>query len=145
VISFAIGASIVTLFLWIMRYAYHVNRTGSFVKGFEALPSFHVRVMWLAGGTAGTLWSIGNICSMISVEYLGEGVGYSVVQVGVRLSTLCYHTLICNCCSFIWCVCLLYFFLTLIPSELSFHMFSLTFILITDCNCCHMFLVCHVG
>mmetsp|Transcript_1581 Transcript_1581/g.2831 ORF Transcript_1581/g.2831 Transcript_1581/m.2831 type:complete len:383 (-) Transcript_1581:160-1308(-) len=86
VISFAIGASIVTLFLWIMRYAYHVNRTGSFVKGFEALPSFHVRVMWLAGGTAGTLWSIGNICSMISVEYLGEGVGYSVVQSAMLVS-----------------------------------------------------------
>jgi hypothetical protein len=105
VISFAIGASIVTMCLWIMRYAYHVNRTGSFVQGFEALPSFHIRVMWLAGGTAGTLWSIGNICSMISVEYLGEAVGYSVVQVGERLSALSCHTLICNRYSF-YLVCL---------------------------------------
>mmetsp|Transcript_29532 Transcript_29532/g.41337 ORF Transcript_29532/g.41337 Transcript_29532/m.41337 type:complete len:245 (+) Transcript_29532:3-737(+) len=93
VISFAIGASIITLFLWVLRYIYHVSRTRSFVRAYKALPSFHIRVMWLAGGISGTLWSIGNFCSMISVEYLGEGVGYSVSQAGILVSGLwgiCY-------------------------------------------------------
>lgn len=44
--------------------------------------------MWLAGGTSGTLWSIGNFFSIISVEHLGEGVGYSVVQASMLVSGL---------------------------------------------------------
>jgi hypothetical protein len=37
--------------------------------------------MWLQGCTSGLLWSIGNFFSVISVENLGEGIGYSVIQV----------------------------------------------------------------
>jgi hypothetical protein len=88
VISFAIGASIVTLLLWTLRFIFHVNRTRSFYKAFQSLPSFHIPVMWLAGGTSGTLWSIGNFFSIISVEHLGEGVGYSVVQASMLVSGL---------------------------------------------------------
>lgn len=88
VISFAIGASIVTLFLWVLRYCYHVVRTGSFTRAYRSLPSFHIRVMWLPGGIAGTLWSIGNLCSIISVQYLGEAVGYSVTQAAMLTSGL---------------------------------------------------------
>eukprot|EP00978_Attheya_sp_CCMP212_P012253 scaffold30465_cov51-Attheya_sp.AAC.5 len=80
VISFSIGASIVTLFLWIIRYAYHVNRTRSMKESFDALPSFHLSVMWAPGALAGLLWSIGNVSSMLSVQYLGEGVGFSIIQ-----------------------------------------------------------------
>mmetsp|Transcript_8026 Transcript_8026/g.14469 ORF Transcript_8026/g.14469 Transcript_8026/m.14469 type:complete len:408 (-) Transcript_8026:896-2119(-) len=80
VISFSIGASIVTLFLWIIRYAYHVNRTRSMKESFDALPSFHLSVMWAPGSLAGLLWSIGNVSSMLSVQYLGEGVGFSIIQ-----------------------------------------------------------------
>ena len=36
--------------------------------------------MWLYGGTCGLLWSIGNFFSIIAVDYLGEGVGYSATQ-----------------------------------------------------------------
>mmetsp|Transcript_29078 Transcript_29078/g.43941 ORF Transcript_29078/g.43941 Transcript_29078/m.43941 type:complete len:92 (+) Transcript_29078:674-949(+) len=52
------------------------------------LPSFHFKVMWLPGCIAGTLWSIGNVGSIISVHRLGEGVGYSVVQASMFVSGL---------------------------------------------------------
>ena len=74
-ISFAIGASIVTLSLWIIRYLYHVVRLRSLTKAYRQLPSFHLRVMWKPGGISGLLWSIGNFFSLYSVLYLGEGVG----------------------------------------------------------------------
>mmetsp|Transcript_681 Transcript_681/g.1034 ORF Transcript_681/g.1034 Transcript_681/m.1034 type:complete len:386 (+) Transcript_681:66-1223(+) len=87
-ISFGIGASLVTLLLWFLRYFYCLYRTGSVSGAFGMLPSFHLRVMWLPGFTAGALWSIGNIASMVSVEYLGEGVGYSLVQSALLVSGL---------------------------------------------------------
>lgn len=86
--SFSIGASIVTLAAWLFRYLFYASRHHSFAKAYEALPSFHLRVMWLAGGVSGLLWSIGNFFSLISVFYLGEGTGYSVVQASILVSGL---------------------------------------------------------
>ena len=86
--SFSIGASIVTVSLWLCRYLFHVSRQRSFSKAYQALPSFHFRVMWLAGGISGLLWSIGNFFSLLSVFYLGEGVGYPLVQTSILISGL---------------------------------------------------------
>ena len=44
--------------------------------------------MWKQGCTAGILWSIGNVASMVSVQYLGEGVSYSVTQAAMLVSGL---------------------------------------------------------
>lgn len=88
VISFGIGASIVTLLLWVLRFWSNFSRMRSAVSAYQALPSLHIRTMWLAGGTSGLLWSIGNFGSMISVQHLGEGVGYSVVQAAMLVSGL---------------------------------------------------------
>jgi glucose uptake protein GlcU len=87
-ISFGIGASVVTIFLWILRFGYNVLCTKSILLAYQSLPSFHVRVMWIAGCTSGMVWSIGNFFSIISVEFLGEGVGYSVVQAAMLVSGL---------------------------------------------------------
>jgi len=87
-ISFGIGAALVTLTLWIIRYLYLCQRHGSMSGAYQALPSFHFRKMWLPGSACGTLWSIGNFFSIISVEFLGEGVGYSVVQASMLVSGL---------------------------------------------------------
>jgi hypothetical protein len=87
-ISFAIGASIVTISLWIMRYSYYIHKYGSPRAAYEQLPSFHFRVMWKAGGLCGLLWSIGNFFSLYSVLYLGEGVGYPLVQTSIFVSGL---------------------------------------------------------
>jgi len=86
--SFSIGASIVTLSLWLFRYIFYASRLRSFSKGYAALPSFHLRTMWLAGGTSGLLWSIGNFFSLISVNLLGEGVGYPLVQTSILIAGL---------------------------------------------------------
>ena len=88
VISFAIGASVVTLSLWFIRYSYYLGRSRSVIKAYEELPSLHVRTLWLAGGISGALWSIGNFFSILSVEHLGEGVGYSVIQAAMLVSGL---------------------------------------------------------
>jgi hypothetical protein len=83
-ISFGIGAALVTMALWLFRYGYWVLYFGGNPsRAYQALPSFHLPILWLPGGTSGLLWSIGNFFSLISVYYLGEGVGYSVVQAGM--------------------------------------------------------------
>mmetsp|Transcript_26455 Transcript_26455/g.54158 ORF Transcript_26455/g.54158 Transcript_26455/m.54158 type:complete len:221 (-) Transcript_26455:38-700(-) len=91
VISFAAGATIVTLFLWLCRLCYHLTRVQprcSIGAALRSLPSFHLSEMILPGGIAGVLWSLGNVCSMVSVENLGEGVGYSVPQASMLVSGL---------------------------------------------------------
>ena len=80
IFSFAIGASIVTICLWILRFGHAWYRTSDMVQSYNSLPSMHFKIMWAPGGLAGLLWSIGNIASMVSVQNLGEGVGYSVTQ-----------------------------------------------------------------
>jgi hypothetical protein len=87
-LSFAIGASIVNIVLWILRYVYCVVHCQSFQDAYNILPLFHIRKMWLLGGMSGLLWSIGNFFSMISVFYLGEGVGYPLVQTSILISGL---------------------------------------------------------
>jgi len=85
--SFAIGASVVTLSLWLIRYLYQCHKHAySFSRAYEALPSFHFRKMWPYGCTCGFLWSIGNFCSILAVENLGEGVGYSTTQASMLVS-----------------------------------------------------------
>eukprot|EP00565_Helicotheca_tamesis_P009470 CAMPEP_0185724338 /NCGR_PEP_ID=MMETSP1171-20130828/842_1 /TAXON_ID=374046 /ORGANISM="Helicotheca tamensis, Strain CCMP826" /LENGTH=374 /DNA_ID=CAMNT_0028392161 /DNA_START=285 /DNA_END=1409 /DNA_ORIENTATION=+ len=88
VISFAIGASIVTATIWLLRFLYHLQRLGNFQSAWNALPSFHLRVMCIPGAIAGTLWSIGNVASILAVTYLGEGIGMSVVQSAMMVSGL---------------------------------------------------------
>jgi len=87
VVSFAIGASIITLLLWAIRFATLLYQSDMNIsRSLNALPSLHLRTMWLPGGIAGTLWSIGNIASMISVHNLGEGIGYSLTQSSMLVS-----------------------------------------------------------
>jgi glucose uptake protein GlcU len=102
-ISFGIGAAVVTTICWCLRFIVNlIYYRGSCSAAFSALPSFHLKVMWRAGGTSGLLWSIGNFFSIMSVYSLGEGVGYSVVQAGMMGKILtsppvsrrvlgCYH------------------------------------------------------
>jgi len=88
-ISFAIGASIVTLSLWIIRYTYCLYLANfHFIQAYKSLPSLHLATMWLPGGIAGMLWSIGNISSMVSVQQLGVGVGYALTQASMLVSGL---------------------------------------------------------
>jgi len=88
VISFAIGTAIVTTFYWVLLFSYHTHQTGSLTSGYTALPSMHIRTLLLPGVISGTTWSIGNIGNILSVTYLGESVGMSVVQCQMVVSGL---------------------------------------------------------
>lgn len=86
VISFSTGAMVVTIILWILRFSYQLFKLRSLKEAYEVLPSFHFRVMWLPGATAGSLWSLGNVGSIVAVEHLGQGVGYSASQAALLVS-----------------------------------------------------------
>ena len=89
VISFACGAMLINIALWGMRYIFELYRhDGHASKAYYALPSFHVREMWVLGGLSGLLWSIGNFSSIISVTFLGQGIGYSFTQASMLVSGL---------------------------------------------------------
>mmetsp|Transcript_16113 Transcript_16113/g.33498 ORF Transcript_16113/g.33498 Transcript_16113/m.33498 type:complete len:430 (+) Transcript_16113:87-1376(+) len=89
VISFACGSMIVTISIWVLRYIYELHRLdGDFTKAFHALPSFHIRQMWLQGALSGFLHSLGNFMSIIAVTHLGQGVGYSFTQTSMLVSGL---------------------------------------------------------
>ena len=77
VISFAVGASLITMWLWGLLWM---------KVGYKQLPSMHYKEMIGPGGTAGLLWSIGNIASMLTVDSLGEAVGYSICQSSLLVS-----------------------------------------------------------
>jgi glucose uptake protein GlcU len=87
-ISFAIGATLVTIALWVLRYVYLCQVHCSFSRGYKELPPLHFRKMWLYGGSCGLIWSVGNFCSILAVENLGEGVGYSLTQTRILVSGL---------------------------------------------------------
>ena len=91
VISFACGAALINMTLWVMRYLFELYRLdGAVGKAYHALPSFHVREMWYLGGLSGLLWSMGNFASIISVTFLGQGLGYSFSQLSMLISGLWY-------------------------------------------------------
>lgn len=89
VISFACGSMLVTLGLWVLRFFYEMYRLdGSIIKAYHALPSFYLKQMWLLGGMSGLLYSGGNFMCIISVTFLGQGVGYSFTQASMLVSGL---------------------------------------------------------
>ena len=88
VISFGTGALIVTIMIWILRFSYMAVTLNSIREGYAILPSFHIKVMWLPGATAGTLWSLGNVGSIVAVQQLGQGVGYPASQAALLVAGL---------------------------------------------------------
>lgn len=88
VISFACGSLVITIHLWILRFGYELYRLGELGAAYNALPSFHIRQMWFQGMLSGLLYSLGNFMSIISVTYLGLGVGYSFTQFSMLVSGL---------------------------------------------------------
>ena len=71
-ISFSCGAMIVTIAMWILRYLFCLYRArGDTKQAYDSLPSFHFKEMWLQGFLAGSLYSLGNFCTLITVSILG--------------------------------------------------------------------------
>lgn len=74
----------VTVLFWFLRFGHQLCQDKSLKTAFEILPSFHWRVMWLPGLTAGCLWSVGNVGSIVAVEHLGQGVRLIFLTVSIR-------------------------------------------------------------
>lgn len=88
-ISFACGSMIVNTCLWIFYYGYYLHqRRFDFREALYCLPEWHLEQLWLPGFLAGSLYSLGNFGSILSVTYLGQGVGFSLCQVQILVSGL---------------------------------------------------------
>jgi len=74
--------------MWIIRLLHNMYILSSLNAAVEALPSFHIDVMWKPGCLAGLIWSIGNFSGIVSITVLGEFTGYSVTQGSMIISGL---------------------------------------------------------
>lgn len=89
VISFFSGCMIVIVMVWIARFVHELCRHGGDIgKAYHALPSFHLRQIWLQGSMSGMCISGGKFMTIIAVTHLGQGVGNSFVQTSMLVSGL---------------------------------------------------------
>ena len=89
VVSFFSGCMFVIVALWIARFLFELYRLeGAMGKSYRALPSFHVRQMWLQGGLTGLLLSLGKFMTIIAVVHLGNSVGNCFAQASMLVSGL---------------------------------------------------------
>ena len=58
----------------------------SLQEGYQALPSFYLRDMWRPGLLSGLLYSMGNLSGIISIQKLGNFMGYSLNQTSMVIS-----------------------------------------------------------
>jgi hypothetical protein len=108
-LSMAGGALISNLALWVLFYVYRCYQVGSahtttsyidslepsyassqslWRRAYDAMPLWHVGQLAGPGITAGTLLSIAMFGSILSVTYLGQGIGNSIVQAKILVSGL---------------------------------------------------------
>jgi len=86
-ISFCTGSMFILLLVWIGRFLHNMSICGGNLKqATESMPSLHLRKLWLPGFSAGLLYSIANFCSLVTVDVLGQGVGYSFIQSSMMVS-----------------------------------------------------------
>jgi hypothetical protein len=104
--SFGIAAGVVVLAIWIIRWLFYSsmllvterlwgdhmgNRRCTKIivalkKGYHSLPSFHVKEMWRPGLLSGLLYSVGNLMGIVSIQRLGNFMGYSLNQSSIIVS-----------------------------------------------------------
>lgn len=91
IISYATGAMIVQLTIWILLFIYNIiyktNGTYDIFDAAALLPKFQYNVI-RPGILCGALYSIGNFTSIVAVSYLGQGTGYSLCQLSMIVSGL---------------------------------------------------------
>lgn len=88
-ISYATGALIVNISIWILLYSYYLfQKKGQWQEALECLPKWHVEQLWRPGLYAGLLYSLGNFSAIIAVTHLGQSTGYSFCQMQIFVSGL---------------------------------------------------------
>ena len=58
----------------------------SILRSYKQLPPFHIRVMWRPGLLSGILYSLGNLFGIVSIQKLGNFMGYSLNQSSMIIS-----------------------------------------------------------
>lgn len=86
--SFGIAAMIVVIFAWLLRWMVCAVQCRSVKEGYQSLPSFHFKDMLRPGMLAGLLYSIGNLSGIVSIQKLGNFMGYSLNQSSMIVSGL---------------------------------------------------------
>ncbi|KAL7493692.1 hypothetical protein ACHAWT_003842, partial [Skeletonema menzelii] len=86
--SFGVAAMIVVLFAWLLRWIICAVQCRSVKDGYQSLPSFHFKDMLRPGMLAGLLYSIGNLSGIVSIQKLGNFMGYSLNQSSMIVSGL---------------------------------------------------------
>ena len=88
-ISYATGSLIVCAAIWVGMFVYHyVHNQHNIQEALDHLPAWHVKELGVPGLLAGLFYSMGNFCSILAVEYLGQGVGFSFCQGQLLVSGL---------------------------------------------------------
>lgn len=82
IVSFGIGAAIVTAIAWVLHFLVLECCCG------HKRPALQLRVMFLPGAAAGLSWSVGNAASVLAVTHLGAGIGYAGCQASLVVSGL---------------------------------------------------------
>ena len=82
VISFGVGASVVTALVWLLHWLVLERCFG------HPHPRLQLRVMAVPGAIAGLSWSLGNVASIVAVTRLGSALGYSACQASLVVSGL---------------------------------------------------------
>lgn len=86
--SFGIAAMTVVVFAWLLRWFVCALQCRSVKDGYHSLPSFHFKDMLRPGMLAGLLYSIGNLSGIVSIQKLGNFMGYSLNQSSMIVSGL---------------------------------------------------------
>jgi hypothetical protein len=88
--SMACGALLANICLWCLFFSVHAIKEfqdgNSIRQSIYSLPKLYFRELWLPGLLAGLLLSLAMFTSIISVTYLGQGVGNSLVQLKIMVS-----------------------------------------------------------
>lgn len=88
-ISYATGSMIVNVVMWVVYFLYTLyQKRGSVPDAMAAFPKFHFKILWLPGLLSGCLYSVANLAAILSVTYLGQGVGMSMCQGQLLVSGL---------------------------------------------------------
>jgi Transmembrane family, TMEM144 of transporters len=81
--------------IWVMFFGVRMYQqvqhdiSGSLLlQTIQAMPAWHFYQIWFPGLTAGILLTVAMFGSILSVTYLGQGVGNSIVQAKILISGL---------------------------------------------------------
>jgi glucose uptake protein GlcU len=91
ILSFGSGSLVANMVMWVI-YFLHIHHNGS--KGttlrasYAMMPSLYLKELWFRGLMAGILLAIGMFSSILSISFLGQGVGNSLVQTKILISGL---------------------------------------------------------